>query len=110
MQQINDSVKLKMSRLIHPFSAIIAGASQSGKTELSYRLIENAASMIEPPPQKIIYCYSEFQQKMLNYPGVEFHQGLPDIEMLEAGEPKLLFLDDFFRRDQSICGRHFHKV
>ncbi len=70
-----------MLTLKHPFSAIVAGASQSGKTELCYKVIENAEKLIFPAPKKIIYCYSEFQPKMLNYPNVELHQGLPDIAM-----------------------------
>ena len=49
-------------RFMHPFTAIIAGPSQSGKSMFCMRLISNARECIAPPPERIVYCYSEYLQ------------------------------------------------
>jgi len=41
----------------HPFTAIVAGPTSCGKTRFVFRLIEYASRMIDPPPDKIVYCY-----------------------------------------------------
>ena len=48
-------------RFIHPFTAIIAGPSSSGKSIFCMRLIRNAQECIAPPPERIVYCYSIYQ-------------------------------------------------
>ena len=42
-------------RFMHPFTAIIAGSSQSGKLVFYTRLIRNARECIAPPPERIVY-------------------------------------------------------
>ena len=58
---------------------MVAGPTSCGKTRFIFRLIDNVASMIEPAPRKIVYCYGEYQQLFSQYPKVTFHQGLPDM-------------------------------
>jgi len=62
----------------HPFTAIVAGPTSCGKTVFVFRLIDNVSRMIDPSPSKIVYCYGEYQHVFATYPGVVFHQGLPD--------------------------------
>ena len=45
----------------HPFTAIVAGPSGSGKTVFTRKLIEHAARLIDPTPQKIQWCYGVYQ-------------------------------------------------
>ena len=45
----------------HPFSCIIAGPSQSGKTTFVVHLIKFRNEMVHPVPKAIIWHYSEFQ-------------------------------------------------
>ena len=52
----------------HPFTAILAGPSQAGKTEFIIRLLENVNDMITPAPNKIIYCYSFWQENEGDHP------------------------------------------
>jgi GTPase SAR1 family protein len=59
-------------RLVHPFTAIICGPSGSGKTIFTFKLIKEASKMIYPPPEKIVYCYGEFQPIFNEYPEVTF--------------------------------------
>ena len=47
-------------RSMHPF--IIAGLFSSGKLFFCMRLIRNARECIAPPPERIVYCYSVYQQ------------------------------------------------
>jgi len=66
--------------MFYPFTALVAGPMGSSKTRFVFRLIENARTMIDPPPRRIIYCYGEYQQLFDKYPRDNFHRGLPDLE------------------------------
>jgi len=84
--------------LSHPFTAIVAGPTKVGKTEWTKKLVCNASEMIEPPPQKIIWCYTEWQPGYAELNNkVEFIEGLPSFDDLKQSKdiPKLLILDDF---------------
>ena len=48
--------------LRHPFTCIVAGCTQSDKTVWVKTLLENAQKTINPPPQRIIWCYCQWQQ------------------------------------------------
>jgi len=48
-----------------------SGGTGSGKTVSTFKFISEAASMISPPPGKIIYCYGEFQPIFNEYPHME---------------------------------------
>ena len=48
-------------RFMHPFTAIIACPSSSGKSMFCMRLICNAWECIAPPPERIVFCYSVYQ-------------------------------------------------
>ena len=90
--------------LHHPFTAMVAGPTGCGKTRFVFKLIDNAARIIEPPPSKIVYCYGEYQQLFRNYPQVTFHQGLPKIENFDGSKPVLLIVDDLMHEtDESIA-------
>lgn len=83
-------------RLQSPFNLAIVAPSQSGKTVLTFKLIENVEQMITPIPSRIIYCYAEYQEMFSHYPNIEFHEGLPDLSTFAGNtEPILLVLDDF---------------
>lgn len=105
-----------MITLVHPFTAIVAGPTSCGKTAFVFRLIENVARMIDPPPTKIIYCYGEYQQLFCHYPEVVFHQGLPNMDNFDGSEPMMLVIDDLMdETDQSVAnlftrGSHHRNV
>jgi hypothetical protein len=66
----------------HAFTALIVGPTQCGKTVFTFKFIGEAKNLIHPAPEKIIYCYGEFQPIFNQYPSVTFHDGLPDINSL----------------------------
>lgn len=78
----------------HPFSAIVSGPSQAGKSQWIAKLLRHAQSMIIPQPKEIHICYSQWQPLYDSFNGAVFHQGLVDIESLNPLIPKLLVLDD----------------
>ena len=45
----------------HPFTCIVAGCTQSGKTVWVKSLLENAQTTISRTPQRIIWCYGQWQ-------------------------------------------------
>ena len=78
-----------------PFTINIIGPSKCGKTSLVSNLLEYNTLIMNPSPQKIIYCFSLYQplfdylkEKINN---IIFIQGLPNLDELSDC---LLVLDD----------------
>ena len=88
--------------LHHPFTCIVAGCTQSGKTVWVKTLLENAQQTIRPPPQRIIWCYGQWQPMYLQMidtiPGIELYEGMPSEidsrDFLDVNKRNLIVLDD----------------
>ena len=93
----------------HPFTAMVVGPTSCGKTRFIFRLIDNVASMIEPAPHRIVYCYGEYQQLFCQYPKVTFHQRLPDMSDFDGKEPVLLIVDDLMQETNDTVANLFTK-
>lgn len=95
----------------HSFSAIIAAPSRGGKTTFIKKLIKHKDTLIKPNPNKVIYCYTVWQEQYneLENIGVEFHRGMIDVESLDALTPKLLVLDDMLHLLSSDIAEVFTK-
>ena len=48
-------------RLVHPFTCIFTGPTGCGKTTFVERLLRNATSLVNSPPEQITWCYGEWQ-------------------------------------------------
>jgi hypothetical protein len=91
-------------RLKHAFTCTVAGPTSSGKTWFMFRLIKHFESMITPPPEKIVYCYEEFQPMFEEYPTVGFQEGLPNVDQFDGRQWVLLIIDDLMNEaDQNVC-------
>ncbi len=80
-----------------PSGMIISGATSSGKTQLLIRLVENSASMYDPPPKRVLYCYGQLGDHVykLQKMGAECFEGIPPDELIDKMEkPFLLIFDD----------------
>lgn len=77
-----------------PFTMIISGATGSGKTQWLLKFLENSEKLIEPPPQKILYCYGEINETIfkLKNEGINTFNGIPTPDLIK--EHQLLVLDD----------------
>ena len=87
----------------HPFTCMLAGPSGSGKTELLFKIL--ASNLLKPVPDKILYCYSRWQDRFINHPNIIFNEGLPDIDSFDTTEVNLIILDDLMscvEKDKSI--------
>jgi hypothetical protein len=86
----------------HPLTCIVAGCTQSGKTVWVKSLLENAQTTISPAPQRIIWCYGQWQPSYFDMmrlmPGIEFNEGIPDnidnADYLDVSQRNLIVLDD----------------
>lgn len=87
-------------RLRHPFPLLVSGPTMCGKTSFVRKLLESGNDMIDNPPEKILWCYGEYQplfQEMLKtIPNIEFIEGIPsDInQLLRPSQRNLIVLDD----------------
>ena len=93
----------------HPFTCIIAGPTSSGKSVFTLKFINEAENLITPPPEKIIYCYSEYQPIFNEYPQVTFSEGLPDLEQFDGKQRTLLILDDLMSETNDSVSNIFTK-
>ena len=50
------------ARWKHPFTCIVAGPTGCGKSTFVTRMFRHAAAMIDPPPEKIKWCYGEWKE------------------------------------------------
>ena len=96
-------------KLHHPFTAVVAGPTGSGKSEWVLRLIDHANEMIEPAPEEIWYCYGEFQPLFGRYPQVKFHEGMPDFTKFDGRRATLLVLDDLMTETNDGVANLFTK-
>jgi hypothetical protein len=91
-------------RFKHPFTCTVAGPTGSGKTQFVFRLIKLANELIVPSPEKIVYCYGEFQPIFAGLIDVEFHEGLPEVGRFDGRHRVLLIVDDLMNEvDQNVC-------
>ena len=94
----------------HPFSCLVAGPSQSGKTTFVERLIKHRNEMIYPVPKSIIWHYSEFQpayESMSNV--VTFKKGVPTDVQLKSYSGNLVIIDDLMSEMATVSSDIFTK-
>ncbi|KAK3741878.1 hypothetical protein QZH41_013361 [Actinostola sp. cb2023] len=97
-----EEIKCDRFQLLHPFTAIVAGMTGSGKTVWVQNLLQHASRVIQPPPQRIVSSYSQWQpayeQMQQTLPGIEFVKGIPhDLDEDWYFDPKvnnLIVIDD----------------
>lgn len=81
-----------------PFTCIVAGPTGAGKSVIIKKILEENQSIIEPTPDRIVYCLpyktKEYAYLYLVSPKVEIIEGLPDINMFNDNLNNLLILDD----------------
>lgn len=88
-------------RLQHPFSLVVSGPSNCGKTYFVKDVIENAAKVISHNIDNIVYIYSCWQplyDQLLRVRDINFVNGLPeslcDDTLLPTDKNNLLIIDD----------------
>ena len=65
-------IRVMDSRLAHPFTCIVFGSTGSGKSVFTLKLIEYDQEIISPPPERILFCYGEYQKYLITIPELNF--------------------------------------
>lgn len=82
----------------HPFSAIVAGPSGSGKSVFVVNFIENLEAMCITKFDNIYWHYSEWLPEVKNNKSrIIFKEGLPNITEINTNKPNLIIIDDLMR-------------
>ena len=86
-------------RFKHPFTCIVGGPTKAGKTVFVKNLVKCALDMIVPVPERIIWCYTEWQPAYQELgETVTMIEGLPDLSDLRSyKKPQLVILDDLMQ-------------
>ena len=94
--------KCQRLQLVHPFTCMVAGITGSGKTVWVQSLLQQAQTVIDQPPERIIWCYSQWQpaytQLLMMIPTIEFVKGIPQSlendSYLDVNKRNLIVIDD----------------
>lgn len=85
---------------VHPFTMVLAGPTQSGKTCFVEKLLKCPQYYIIPPPERIVWAYgikNEAQMDKLQKASplpIEFIDYLPDVNEFSISQNNLLVIDD----------------
>lgn len=92
-------------RLQHPFSCVVSGPSNCGKTYFVKSLIENASKIISHKIENIVYIYSCWQpiyDELLKICQINFINGIPeslcDDTLLPTNKNNLIVIDDLMNQ------------
>jgi len=89
---------------VHPFTSVIAGPTGSGKSIFVRRFVHNIRHMMTPITDRILWWYGEYQTLHGAVDGVDFQQGLPDLDTLDPRDKHLIILDDLMdETDQRVA-------
>lgn len=81
----------------HPFTAIIAGPTSSGKSWFIKQFLKEMAHLINANVEEIIYCIPEGQVTDTEMTYTKLYEGIPDVTMFADLKPRLVILDDLMR-------------
>ena len=93
-----------MFRFKHPFTCVVSGPSQCGKSTFCVDVIKNLKQLCtEPKFSAIVWCFSE-SSAVPKLSNVTFHKGIPNLKNA-TGKPMLIILDDLLQEAYSkdVC-------
>jgi hypothetical protein len=89
---------------VHPFTSVISGPTGSGKSVFVRRFVHNIRHMMTPISDRILWCYGEYQTIYGTVDGVDFQQGLLDLDTLDPRDKHLIIVDDLMdETDQRVA-------
>ena len=102
------AVKCERFQFEHPFTCMVAGMTGSGKTVWVPSLLKQANRMINPPSERIVWCYSQWQpaymEMLVSISNIcqihicEFVKGIPPAleqdSYLDVNKRNLMVFDD----------------
>ena len=94
---------------VHPFTNVIAGPTGSGQSMFVRCFVHNIKHMMTPKPDRILRCHGEYQTLYGTVKGIEFQQGLPDLDNLDPRDKHLIILDDLMDETDQMVASLFTK-
>ena len=96
------SKKCQRFRFEHPFTSMTAGMTKSGKAAWVLSLLHQASEAIYLPPERIVWCYSQWQpaytEMLVAMPHIEFVKGIPTAleqdSYFDVNKRNLIVFDD----------------
>ena len=82
-------------KLKHPFTFIVSGPTQSGKTFFVFKLLENLSKITDPPIFEIVYIYNAWQEGFNKYKNRVFFTNDLKYLKIRPKNPTLIVCDDF---------------
>ena len=110
---IHQSTTNMDNRFQHPYTAVLAGPTGSGKTQFIRNFLKNLKNLVVPVPTMILFCYAEWQpayEEMKTFGlNIHFIKGVGDLDSLTQGQPKLVIVDDLMAEANEQITRLFTK-
>ena len=101
------------TRLVHPFTSIVAGPTGCGKTTFVVSLLRHSHTLVNLPPEKITWCYGEWQPLYSTlstiHPNLECVEGLPDLSSFDPNNRNLVVIDDLMSETDEMVTKLFTK-
>ena len=101
------------TRLVHPFTSIVAGPTGCGKTAFVVSLLRNSHTLVNLPPEKITWCYGEWQPlySILStiHPNLECVEGLLDLSSFDPSNRNLVVIDNLMSETDERVTKLFTK-
>ena len=94
----------------HPFTATISGPTSCGKTQWTLKFIKHINQMVSPSIERIVWCYSIYQDIFDDQKNKEFHEGIPSEAMFDGKNRTLLILDDLMSQVDDRVENIFTKL
>ena len=109
-RKINDRIydTVSESHMKHPFTSIVAGPTSCGKSSWVAELLKNRRKII-PRPEKVYWCYSEWQKLYETISDVEFVEGMINIKSLDKKLKTLIIVDDLMSEKDDTLTKLFTK-
>lgn len=96
-------IKQHIFRFTHPFTALISGASGSGKTVLTRNLLKEykVTTTISSPRLSVLWCHGQWQsiyETNLDGVDIKYHDGLADETTIRKNKPDVVVIDDLMNQ------------
>ena len=82
----------------HPFNCILSAPTMGGKTFMIKEILKYKDILIEPSPNRIIFCYKSWQPSYdlikQEISSIEFIEGILDTDIIKIQNNNLIVLDD----------------
>lgn len=119
MQTASSFHKMKsLCPLQTPFTCVVAGPTQSGKTSWVVKLLEEREFLFSEAPSNIVWCYGVWQSGYNEIGNLvnKWVEGLPKMDDFDPGVKNLVIIDDLMSEaDERVThlftkGSHHHNI